>query len=177
MDRFQIIFIAIVLGVAGIAVVGSLPPTGTPINISRNDYEAALAKWKGQHTASYNLILEIGPSCVICGTYTLEVRDSRPHIAAYATPIVEQGYGTKGEPTELTIDKLFAEVDLLLRTPEPKCERFPVTISWKHVVRFNEQYGYPEYIERTGRNPEGQITGSVECGRGYWYKVKAFQSR
>lgn len=176
------LFIGIAVAIVALALFSSIyttyfQPIYPPINISRADYNAASAKWKAQHIVNYELVVAIPWSrgCLGCGTYDLHVHSSKVDLISYASPVAGYGKGTADDAAYHTVDALFSEVDRQLSDPEAKCDYYPVTVYWSYSVRFNQQYGYPEYIERIGRGTDGQSPGSLECGAGTWSKVTSFK--
>src|SRR5215212_1936540 len=114
------------------------------INISRDNYEAALAKWRSQDILEYEMDLDIATprggraSCLGCGTYTLNVHGNDVTLINYISPTV--GYASPAEQDELsksyTIDGIFAQVDKMVTAGPRRCDRFPVTLIFDYTIRF-----------------------------------------
>jgi hypothetical protein len=153
------------------------------INITRDNYQAALVKWRSQGIEEYEMDLDMATpkggraGCLGCGTYTLKVHGKDVTLLNYVSPTV--GYASPAGQDELSqsyiIDGLFADVDRMVTAGPMRCDRFPETLIFDYTIRFDPQLGYPTFIGETSRDTEGHPMSTLECGGGILTEVRSFK--
>lgn len=128
-----------------IAVVRTYTPT---INITRSDYEAALAKWNHLQVYEYEVDVENGALLGFFGTLHVtgdHVEATTPgHDGKPAIPV--------GIPEDYTVANLFHQLGLILThglCPSTGIWAFPVN----YTVTFDSDKGYPTLIDRDAHQP------------------------
>jgi hypothetical protein len=130
------------------AQVVNLKPT---INVSRQQYDAALASWRAQRAAEYEIEVDYEPELYggKLGSMTMNVRDASS-ISILQTPVhLTQAHP---DPVNFTVEKLFAHVDDVLNNGLGA-----MTGDWAYQVEYKIEFdpvlGYPEHIARIGSAP------------------------
>jgi uncharacterized ubiquitin-like protein YukD len=115
------------------------------INITRSEYEQALAKWKAQKVEEYEITVDI--TAFGAGTSTLRVSDYGNKVEQLA-PIVRPTLGLTAKDIEAsikwdTIEGMFDEIDAALAASN---------VDWnfhaKYQVSFDPALGYPQHMAR-----------------------------
>lgn len=152
------------------------------INITRGDYEAALAKWNAQGISEYEIAVN---NVALGGQGTiLRVTSDKVQVLGYFysddSPIVQSTPETT-EPSkydlENTVAGLFEHVDGILNfgvCPNIGEMAFPV----EYEIEFDQALGYPARIERNGYAPiewhEQGIFSTLPAHSSYWKSVRKF---
>ncbi|MDQ5825178.1 MAG: DUF6174 domain-containing protein [Chloroflexota bacterium] len=151
--------------------------TYTPtINITRNDYEAALAKWRVQQIYEY----EVNVEHVAMMGFRGRIHVTGDHVEVLPTiingePRIPAGKARAGD---YTVEALFDQVDIILT--QGLC---PATGEWAfpvaYDVAFHPDMGYPTHIERRGYTPpewgqDGRFS-TAPAHSSYWITVSNLQ--
>lgn len=154
------------------STVRSYTPT---INITRNDYETALAKWRAQEVYEYEIEVEHVARMPFEGT--LHVTGDQVEVL----PIIIDGESyipIGGIVEDYTVAALFEQVDAILT--HGLCTAtgewaFPVA----YQIAFDPEKGYPTVVERDANEPpewqqEGRYS-TLPAHSSYWIKVKGLK--
>ncbi len=152
----------------------SLPPDHGTINVSRDDYEGALSKWRSQRVTAYEIVVKyttkscgIGPVNT-CGTWTLRVEGDKVTIVEYARGNGPTETQATGEDVRfLTVDSLFEEVRETIEAGPFEYMGFPLD----YVINFDDGKGYPRDIRRDGRQRNDGNINSMAWHLGSYIKV------
>jgi hypothetical protein len=143
----------VVVAVIAVAAVGlaSLDAMRNPprINISRSDYEQALAKWRAQNVAEYVIATET--RAFLGGDTKLRVSNGGKDVvvlepAPSSTPSPEYIEHFRAD----TVEGMFADIEAMLDDNE--VVHSPAVTSMggfymAYTVRFHPELGYPTYLE------------------------------
>jgi hypothetical protein len=137
------------LNLAGATPVPTIPPR---INISRSEYEQALAKWKAQKVEEYEITVHV--RAFAGGAWTLRVRDYGNKVEQVA-PVVRPTLGLTAEDIEDiikvdTVEAMFAQIgevfaDIDSSGTPSRTESWDV---YMDQVRFDPVLGYPQHMMR-----------------------------
>ena len=147
---------------------GSPTPVLQPYaNITRAQYEEAIAKWRTAGVQRYRIRLNYGAFSLFGGSWTLTVNSSagRPVVEEYAAEQGGRNAGATPTPEDLhnfTVEGLFERVgEIITNAPPEGPTTVPVPtpggdIPFYYLVTFDPTLGYPTVIEQhpnTGPEP------------------------
>ncbi|MEO5953876.1 MAG: hypothetical protein ABIQ44_15545 [Chloroflexia bacterium] len=140
----------------GATVSPTAAPFGPQINITRKDYDEAIAKWNAVDVREYEVIANFGsPYSDLSGDWRLRVRDGkivqiwRKDVEVF----IDDGRGIPNPEANpdtlgfLTIKSQFEDIKTLLDDPSSMYltiggEKFEM----QYDIRFNAELGYPEWF-------------------------------
>jgi len=151
------------------------PETGT-INVTRQDYDAALNKWRSQGVREYEIVVDYGAdSCsfdpLVCGTWHLHVNGDKINILGYSFNGITEPNAKPSDLKSLTIDGLFDEVDKTLDNGPFILGPFPID----HVFSFDTTLGYPTKIEQIQRQPKSGYVSTDTMPAGWTKEVRSLK--
>ena len=131
------------------------------INITRNDYEQALAKWKAQNIQEYEIITYTqafmgGQTKLHVSDFGNKIDQLDPAVRPFNTLAKEDVESLK----RYSIEGMFAEIDAAQkRGPDSQSEYVHTT----YEVRFDQHLGYPSYWEVLTNFDDGDRRVTVYC--------------
>jgi hypothetical protein len=164
------------------ALVGSLslwavlsPQSGHgTVNVSGRDYEAALAKWRTQRVAEYEMVVSLAmQNCGLgafnaCGKWTLRVEGDKVAVVEYARPATPPEAEALGDYLRfLTIDSLFEEARTTINEGPFDYMGSPLD----YMINFDDGRGYPREIRRDGRQRNDGAVSSMAWHLGRYIQV------
>jgi hypothetical protein len=136
-------------------------------NITKEQYEEAIAKWRTSGVLRYRIRLNYGAFSLFGGSWTLTVNSSagRPVVEEYAAEQGGRNAGATPTPEDLhnfTIEGLFERVgEIITNAPPGGPTSIPESggdLSMYYLVTFDPTLGYPTVIEQhPNTGPEPQI--------------------
>jgi len=152
---------ALALVVIALAVVQLWPDNGS-VNITRDEYNAALNKWRSQNITEYEMTTSFSAKgCaldkMVCGTWKLRVSGDKINILEYSW--MDGPTTPTAGPSDLdflTVDSLFREIDATLADGPFAKDGFPLD----YTIRFDPTLGYPIEISRQGRQGRNSLLSS-----------------
>ncbi len=140
---------------AGFALwVISSPPDHGTINVSKSEYDSAMANWQSQRVAEYEMVVSYRvKSCGLgrfnaCGTWKLRVDGDKVTILEYARFDTPSETGATGEDVKfLIVDGLFQEIKKTISGGPFEKMGYPLD----YVISFDDGKGYPRDIRVDGR--------------------------
>ena len=177
--KAQIISLLIAVSLIGLWFVGTRPlPESllTRINITYDDYSSAFAKWDAQDVEEYIITVEHkgtfpNRAFIANGIHTLHVTPGQVALLNSTNADIPKSQRNFDGLTVNALFKRVADPDKRVR----RCDYFVEPIYYEHVIHFDEQVGYPRWIEVIAQNNTGREIDSLECGSGYVIEVKSVQ--
>ncbi len=138
------------------------------INITRSDYNSALAKWQVLNVQEYNISEDYSAFSTLAGSWELHVTKD----AIEPTSFSRSGTPTTPTPGQdlylLTVDGIFNNIDRVL-TDTAQSEQ---TYAFQYKVQFDPDKGYPTHF--SARSVPNPTTGSgVIADADYTIDVKS----
>ena len=138
-----------------------LPPAPPPalINISRGEYDSALAKWKSHNIKEYEIseeyrITNYGLD-LSRGAYTLRVSDSGDEVEAISST-------TNPYNESWTVEDMFEIVDDAFTAERDGHRLDSHGFYLRVIVEFHPEFGYPTYMELGSTTRGGEVVASWE---------------
>ena|SRR5437899_3295558 len=152
------------------------PDNGT-INITRDDYNAALQKWRSRGIEEYEMVVRFstkgcGLDPLVCGICKLDISGDDIRILEYSW--VDGPRAPLAGPSDLeflTVDSLFREVDETLAHGPFNHDGFPLD----YTIKFDPTLGYPTEIERQGRQGRNRGISSEAWHLGIYKEVQSLE--
>lgn len=117
------------------------------INIIRQQYDDALAKWRSQRIEAYEVVVQYSSFSPYAGTWDLRVNGGQIDVVSYSkdgvTPITPVAPTTGDTLNFLTVDARFAVIEHRLTA----LQLLGVDAEVDYVVAFDPTLGYPISIE------------------------------
>ncbi|HEX8597927.1 MAG TPA: hypothetical protein VF952_05350 [Chloroflexia bacterium] len=143
----------------------SVPPgLQPPLNFTRAEYEAALAKWRAQEATEYEMVVHLLTFSAAGGTWRLRVsvREGVETITEFERVTEGNGFDVGVESlTGLTVGALFRQVDEVLQEVEgtgggnsPPVD--PEGLTNYYRATFHSELGYPTSFGGAPNLPPGQ---------------------
>lgn len=142
------------LFLSGIVATGSQPLHFAPINVSREQYDAALAKWNNLNVEEYEEIVRTWTGC----RYKLVVSIDRSTGTPVETTVDSEDLQVPSiggclhdgaNPTD-TVGTLFSLVDYVLANPSEAATNPYHGFSQWYSAEFDKDMGYPRYYAAYG---------------------------
>jgi len=154
------------------ATTPTIPPPRS--NITRADYNAALAKWQRQGISDYEIsVYELSSNLTNGGVYRLRVQGdqvtwlSNPYLFRDKTAATPTPYPADSSAQFYTVAGLFAQIDKDLITVEQGKVAELGVVPYVYKILFDEAHGYPLTFEAKCDQPppvcpsESVVTWSV----------------
>jgi hypothetical protein len=124
--------------------------------VGRDEYNAALAKWRSQSIQEYEMVIEYASLAPFAGTWTLKVRGEAIDVLSYsrdgAVPATPPA-GVVGDALKfLTVEDRFA----LIETRLTDAEVSNLDKRVNYVVEYDQALGYPSLLDIIEADPKLQ---------------------
>jgi hypothetical protein len=172
--RWLLLVVAAVVGTLSLWAVLSPSPAHGTVNVSGRDYESALATWRSQRVAEYEMVVSFATqNCGLgafnaCGKWTLRVEGDTVAVVEYARPAAPPEAQAAGDYLRfLTVDGLFEEA----RTTINDGPFYYIGLPLDYMINFDDGRGYPREIRRDGRQRNAGAVSSMAWHLGRYILV------